>query len=44
LEIFNAFNRVNFNNPNGVFGSSSFGRISGAGNMRQVQLGGKFLF
>jgi hypothetical protein len=43
-DIFNAFNQVNSNNPNAVFGSASFGRISGALNMRQVQLGGKLMF
>ena len=43
-EIFNAFNTVNYNNPNGVFGSAAFGRISAAQNMRQVQLGGKLIF
>jgi hypothetical protein len=43
-EIFNAFNTVNYNNPNGVFGSAAFGRISGAGAMRQVQLGAKLIF
>ena len=44
VEMFNAFNTVNYNNPNSTFGSSSFGRISGAANMRQVQLGGKLMF
>ena len=43
-EIFNAFNTVNYNNPNGVFGSAQFGRISSALAMRQVQLGGKLMF
>jgi hypothetical protein len=43
-EIFNAFNNVNYGNPNGVFNSPSFGRISSAGSMRQVQLGGKVFF
>ena len=43
-EIFNAFNKVNFNNPNATFGSQSFGRISSAQNMRQMQLGGKLIF
>jgi len=43
-ELFNAFNTVNYGNPNGVFNSTSFGRISSAGSMRQVQLGGKILF
>jgi hypothetical protein len=44
VEMFNAFNTVNFNNPNASFGSSSFGRISSALSMRQVQLGGKLIF
>jgi hypothetical protein len=43
-EIFNAFNEVNYNNPNSTFGSTSFGRISSAQNMRQIQLGGKLIF
>src|SRR6185436_1554179 len=47
-EIFNAFNTVNYGNPNGVFGSATFGRISSTNtsypNMRQVQLGGKLTF
>ena len=44
-EIFNAFNTVNYGNPGGVFSNTAtFGRISSAGAMRQVQLGGKFLF
>jgi hypothetical protein len=47
-EIFNAFNHVNYGNPNAVFGSAAFGRISATSttypNMRQVQLGGKLLF
>jgi hypothetical protein len=43
-EIFNVFNTVNYNNPNAVFGSASFGRISSAQNMRQMQLGGKLMF
>ena len=43
-EIFNAFNTVNYGNPGATFGAASFGRISSAGSMRQVQLGGKFIF
>lgn len=44
-EIFNAFNTVNYANPNAVFGTAPFGRISATnGNMRQIQLGGKLLF
>ena len=44
VEIFNPFNRVNFGNPGGSFGAASFGRISSAGSMRQVQLGGRLVF
>jgi hypothetical protein len=45
-EIYNVFNTVNYANPNGVFGSANFGRISSTGtnNMRQVQLSGKLMF
>ena len=43
-EIFNAFNNVNYGSPTRSFGAATFGRISSAGNMRQVQLGGKLLF
>ena len=43
-EIFNAFNTVNYGNPGGTFGAATFGRISSAGAMRQVQLGGKLSF
>jgi len=47
-EIFNAFNTVNYGNPNAVFGSGTFGRISATNssypNMRQIQLGAKVIF
>jgi hypothetical protein len=43
-EIFNTFNTVNYGNPNGVLNGGSFGRISSAASMRQVQLGGKIFF
>jgi hypothetical protein len=43
-ELFNAFNNVNYGNPNGTLNSAQFGRISSAGSMRQIQLGGKILF
>ena len=43
-DVFNLFNNVNFGNPNAVFGSANFGRISAAGAMRQVQLGARVLF
>ena len=44
VEIFNVFNQVNYNNPNASFGAAAFGTITGAGAMRQIQLGGKVLF
>jgi len=44
VEIFNIFNQINYNNPNATFGSAAFGTITGAGSMRQIQLGGKLLF
>ena len=44
VEIFNLFNQVNYNNPNASFGAAAFGTITGAGAMRQIQLGGKILF
>ena len=43
-ETFNLFNNVNFGNPNGVFGTANFGRITTVGTMRQLQLGVRFLF
>jgi hypothetical protein len=44
VEMFNAFNNVNYGNPGSTFGAATFGRISSAGNMRQVQLGAKLIF
>ena len=44
IEMFNVFNTVNWGAPNASFGSTGFGRITSAGTMRQVQLGGKVLF
>lgn len=43
-EFFNAFNRTNFNNPNTTLSSSTFGRITGAGPGRVVQLAAKFIW
>jgi hypothetical protein len=43
-EMFNVFNTVNYGNPNASFGAAAFGRITSAGSMRQVQLGGKLMF
>jgi hypothetical protein len=46
-EIFNFFNNVNWGQPNGVFGTANFGRISAlavGANMRQVQVGARLVF
>ncbi|MBN9658972.1 MAG: TonB-dependent receptor [Acidobacteria bacterium] len=44
-EAFNAFNRVQFSNPNTTITSNAFGRISGQQNSpRDIQLALKFLF
>ena len=43
----NLFNNVNYGNPGSTYGvplAASFGRITSAGSMRQMQLGGKLLF
>ena len=45
VEMFNIFNTVNWGNPNAQFdNAANFGRITSAGAMRQVQLGGKLIF
>ena len=44
VEMFNIFNTVNWGNPNASFDNTAFGRITSAGAMRQVQIGGKVLF
>lgn len=48
LEMFNAFNWVNFNNPSSAVNFGNFGRVttqrSGTGGARVVQLGAKWMF
>ncbi len=47
MEFYNLFNNVNYGNPGSTYGvplATSFGRITSAGNMRQMQLGGKIFF
>jgi outer membrane receptor protein involved in Fe transport len=47
MELYNLFNNVNYGNPGSTYGvplAASFGRITSAGSMRQVQLGAKLLF
>lgn len=43
-EATNTLNMVNLNGPNSTVGSSTFGQISGAGSMRQLQLGLRLRF
>jgi len=44
-EFFNAFNNVNFNNPNtNLSATTTFGRITGAGAGRVIQLAAKFIW
>ena len=38
-EIFNVFNRANFDTPNRIFGTPNFGRIFSAKNAREMQFG-----
>jgi hypothetical protein len=44
FEAFNAFNTVNFSNPNTNFGSAAFGSITSAGDARQVQVAVRYRF
>ena len=43
-EFFNLFNQVNFNNPNTTLSSATFGRITGAGAGRAIQLAAKVIW
>ena len=44
VEAFNAFNWVNWGNPNGTLGNASFGVISSAAAAREMQLSLKYTF
>jgi hypothetical protein len=44
FEAFNLFNRVNYNLPDNVFLSPTFGQILSAGSPRRLQLGVKVLY
>jgi hypothetical protein len=44
LDAFNAFNRINYQNPSTTVTSSSFGQITASQPPRQLQLGAKFTF
>ena len=44
VEMFNAFNHVNLNNPTTGFDSVNLGRIFGSASARQIQFGLKYYF
>jgi hypothetical protein len=44
IEVFNLFNRTNFNLPDPFLGSPTFGQVLSAQSPRRVQLGLKALF
>ncbi|PYV15593.1 MAG: hypothetical protein DMG07_09435, partial [Acidobacteria bacterium] len=44
VELFNAFNHVNFDLPYSVFGTSSFGEIFGARRAREIELALRYSF
>jgi len=44
FEAFNALNHPNWNEPTLTYNSSTFGRITGTGTMRQLQLAAKYQF
>jgi hypothetical protein len=44
VQLFNAFNHVNFNQPGSVLNSPTFGVISGADNAREIEIAIKYSF
>jgi hypothetical protein len=44
FEAFNALNHPNWNEPTLTYNSATFGRITGTGTMRQLQLAAKYQF
>ena len=43
-EVFNVFNRANFDLPSRIFGSPNFGRIFSAKSPREMQFGVRLAF
>ena len=43
-EVFNLFNRANFDIPSRIFGTRNFGRIFSAKNAREMQFGLRLAF
>jgi hypothetical protein len=44
VDVFNVLNRRNFNNPQTNMNSADFGRITGAGRARVLQVGARLTF
>ena len=44
VEFFNAFNQVNFEEPNSVLGTSGFGSVFGAKRAREIEVAFKYSF
>jgi hypothetical protein len=44
VEAFNLFNRVNFDLPDAIFGSPTFGRVTSADSPRRCQFGVRLIF
>lgn len=44
VEFFNAFNQVSFDDPDAVFGTSTFGKIFGARRAREIEFALKYSF
>jgi outer membrane receptor protein involved in Fe transport len=44
LDVFNALNRANYQVPNNIFGSPTFGRPTAVNDPRQLQLGLRLIF
>ncbi len=44
MELFNAFNRANFDLPDAFLGSPTFGRVNSAQSPRRIQFGIRFIF
>ncbi len=44
LELFNAFNQVNFDQPSSVLGTSLFGKVFGASRAREIEVALRYSF
>jgi len=44
VQLFNAFNNTNFDNPGTTFGTSTFGKIFGADRAREIEIAVKYTF